>query len=182
MAPKHAILIHVDFTENICVTPWALYVDHELKSVIISIRGSLSLADVLTDMLAISEDLGKHSKYFNFSTEGDFVHTGMWRAAMRIKKILDNEKFLESLLLGVNSNSNYHTLPVCLNYNLVVVGHSLGAGTASLLSLLLLKDWKDVRCFAYSCPGAVMTEKLSKRCEAFIVSLVVGKDVVCRVI
>ena len=43
-------------------------------------------------------------------------------------------------------------------YQLVVVGHSLGAGVASVLAFLLhqLKDYKDrVVCYAFSPPGCI---------------------------
>ena len=41
------------------------------------------------------------------------------------------------------------------NYRLVIVGHSLGAGTASLLSVLLKPAYPDLMCFAYSNPSVL---------------------------
>ncbi len=41
------------------------------------------------------------------------------------------------------------------NYRLVIVGHSLGAGTASLLSVLLKPTYPDLICFAYSNPSVL---------------------------
>ena len=69
--------------------------------------------------------------------------------------------------------------PVVSDYELVLVGHSLGAGTCSLLSLQLRKEWSSLKVFAYSCP-ACMTPALADICKEFIVSLTVGKDVVSR--
>jgi hypothetical protein len=65
VVPEHAILVHADFSEAVCITPWALYIDHELQSVIVAVRGSLSLGDVLTDLLAVSENLGTEWWYID---------------------------------------------------------------------------------------------------------------------
>ena len=41
------------------------------------------------------------------------------------------------------------------NYTLVITGHSLGAGVASVLALMLKPKYKDLMCYAYSPPGCV---------------------------
>lgn len=41
-------------------------------------------------------------------------------------------------------------------YQLVTVGHSLGAGVSALLALLLRPQYPKIFCFAYSPPGALM--------------------------
>ncbi|XP_068761238.1 diacylglycerol lipase-beta-like isoform X2 [Montipora capricornis] len=61
----------------------------------------------------------------------------------------------------------------------MIVGHSLGAGTASLLSVLLKPIYPDLKCFAYSNPSVLSTHA-TPYCEDFIVSVVLGKDVVPR--
>ena len=39
---------------------------------------------------------------------------------------------------------------------IVVTGHSLGAGTAAILSILLKEKYNDVHCFAYAPPGGLL--------------------------
>ena len=41
-------------------------------------------------------------------------------------------------------------------YRLVLTGHSLGAGVASLLAIILKKSFPPLICFAYSTPGWIV--------------------------
>ena len=62
------------------------------------------------------------------------------RSAQFILKKLEDDRILESIFLR------------CPDYNLLVVGHSLGAGTGAILSILLKKKYESLKCFAYSPP------------------------------
>ena len=42
------------------------------------------------------------------------------------------------------------------NFDLVCVGHSLGAGTATILAIMLRQEFPRTRCFAYSPPGGTL--------------------------
>ena len=42
------------------------------------------------------------------------------------------------------------------DYNLVVVGHSLGGGVAQVLSLMLRPSFPSLRCFAYEPPVRII--------------------------
>ena len=42
------------------------------------------------------------------------------------------------------------------NYELVVTGHSLGAGTAVIISILMKTVYKNVHCYAFSPPGGLL--------------------------
>lgn len=65
-------------------------------------------------------------------------------------------------------------------YRLVLVGHSLGAGTASILSILMHSMYPDLQCYAFSPPGGLLSEPAALFSRSFITSVVVGKDVVPR--
>ncbi len=41
-------------------------------------------------------------------------------------------------------------------FDLICVGHSLGAGTASILAFMLRQEYPRTRCFAYSPPGGTL--------------------------
>lgn len=43
-----------------------------------------------------------------------------------------------------------------MHYGLVIVGHSLGAGTAAILSFLLRPQYPSLHCYSYSPPGGLL--------------------------
>jgi len=59
-------------------------------------------------------------------------------------------------------------------YQLVITGHSLGAGVAAILALLMRDDSKycGLQCFAFSPPGGLMRSAVSF--SAFSVTAVQG--------
>lgn len=63
---------------------------------------------------------------------------------------------------------------------LVVVGHSLGAGTAVLLSFLLRRAYPHLRCFTYGTPGSMLDPVTARECASWVTSCVLGHDLVCR--
>uniref|UniRef100_A0A1D1ZLV4 sn-1-specific diacylglycerol lipase n=2 Tax=Auxenochlorella protothecoides TaxID=3075 RepID=A0A1D1ZLV4_AUXPR len=66
------------------------------------------------------------------------------------------------------------------DWQLMVVGHSLGAGAAALISLQLLDHCPGLKCLAYSCPGALVSKNLAHAMASFTTTIVVGKDAVPR--
>ena len=65
-------------------------------------------------------------------------------------------------------------------YRLVVVGHSLGAGAAGVLSVLLREDYPGLVCYTYSPVGCVFNFPLVQYTRTFITSFVIGNDVIPR--
>ena len=41
-------------------------------------------------------------------------------------------------------------------FDIVCVGHSLGAGTATILDIMLKQEFPNTKCFAYSPPGGLL--------------------------
>lgn len=124
-----------------------------------------------------------------------FVHAGMWRAAAAVKAqllslgLLDRVAAAPSDLplpvsgtqqagqegqVGVGVQRPRHGL------QLVIAGHSLGAGVAALLSLQLRPYFSRLRCYAYAPPGALVSRDLSRAMEPFVTSVVVGNDFIPR--
>ena len=65
-------------------------------------------------------------------------------------------------------------------YKLIVVGHSLGAGAAAILAIILRDKYPDLFCYAFSPPGATLSYDAAKYAEKFVLSIVVGKDMIPR--
>lgn len=73
----------------------------------------------------------------------------MVQAAQYILEKLKAENLIERAL--------NHSLERGTNdFQLVLVGHSLGAGTASILGILLRQEYPDLQCFCYSPPGGLL--------------------------
>ena len=60
------------------------------------------------------------------------------------------------------------------------MGHSLGAGAAAVLAMLLRDKYPNLFCYAYSPPGATLSYDATKYAEDFILSIVIGKDMIAR--
>ena len=53
-------------------------------------------------------------------------------------------------------------------WQLIVQGHSLGAGAAALVSLKLRAEYPGLKCIAYSCPGGLVSKNLAHALSKFV--------------
>ncbi|GAA5854007.1 hypothetical protein JCM9279_003760 [Rhodotorula babjevae] len=95
-------------------------VDHSIKAIVLACRGSLGLSDVLTDLTCSYEpisvpDADPFGSYL--------VHSGMFCSATVLQRGTVHDVIRDAL----------KQFP---DYGLVLCGHSLGGGVASLLSIL----------------------------------------------
>lgn len=63
---------------------------------------------------------------------------------------------------------------------LTLVGHSLGAGAATVLGLLLRNEWPSLRVFAFAPPGGLLSWNGAEATRSWVETVVVGKDLVSR--
>jgi len=68
----------------------------------------------------------------------------------------------------------------CAGYRLRVTGHSLGAGCAAILSIMLRHKFPDLVGLCFSPPGCVLSEQLAERSKDFLTSYVLDADIVPR--
>lgn len=66
------------------------------------------------------------------------------------------------------------------DYGVVVCGHSLGAGVAALLAYYLRVEGRDAYCYAYEPPGCLVTTRLARHMDSFVMSVVLGDDFIAR--
>merc|ERR1712032_883780 len=77
-----------------------------------------------------------------------YVHNGMWQVAKNILDDIEQRGTLLALFRGEDTVcEDGHPAPDCRGFRLVIVGHSLGAGAAQLLALLMVNDYPDLRCY-----------------------------------
>nr|XP_022316925.1 sn1-specific diacylglycerol lipase beta-like isoform X2 [Crassostrea virginica] len=153
-------LLYVSFHNKIFQIPFYVAIDRAQKTVVVSVRGTLSLKDAVTDMSAESDPLEMIQ-----DAKG---HRGILQAAKYIKEQLLGKGILEAAFQQAQGAG------------LVICGHSLGAGAAAFLALLLKSEFPDVRCFAFSPPGGLMSYNASVYCRDFICSVILGKDFIPR--
>uniref|UniRef100_A0A8C6SQ79 Diacylglycerol lipase-beta n=1 Tax=Neogobius melanostomus TaxID=47308 RepID=A0A8C6SQ79_9GOBI len=155
--------IHVSFHNQIYEIPFFVALDHKREAVLVAVRGTLSLRDVLTDLSAECE---------NLPLEGVigacYAHKGICQAAGYIYKKLVNDGIL---------NQAFSIAP---EYKLVITGHSLGGGTAALLAVMLKNSFPTLKCYAFSPPGGLVSKALADYTKDFVISVVLGKDLVPR--
>ncbi|XP_035723730.1 sn1-specific diacylglycerol lipase alpha-like isoform X4 [Vespa mandarinia] len=161
-------VVYATFHVDVGETPFFVALDYTKKKVVISIRGTLSMKDVLTDLNAEGEVLPLTPP------KDDWLgHKGMVQAAEYIRKKLQEENIIARALSKDPSRGTDQ-------FGLTLVGHSLGAGTAAILAILLRQEYPDLICFSFAPPGGLLSMPAQQYSQEFTTSVVVGKDVVPR--
>eukprot|EP00547_Thalassionema_nitzschioides_P006033 CAMPEP_0194206766 /NCGR_PEP_ID=MMETSP0156-20130528/5714_1 /TAXON_ID=33649 /ORGANISM="Thalassionema nitzschioides, Strain L26-B" /LENGTH=701 /DNA_ID=CAMNT_0038933377 /DNA_START=456 /DNA_END=2561 /DNA_ORIENTATION=- len=165
-------LVYAQLLSSFSDIPYCIIIDHTWKSVVLAIRGTFSLEDCVTDVLIEPETLQQMGDEFGFDGEGQFSHGGIISCARVVYRDLQRHCILDKLLYG--ETAKYP------NYTLRVVGHSLGAGTATLVSYMLRQRFPSVRCLNYSPPGCSFTWRIATECKDWCNSFVLDSDLVPR--
>jgi sn1-specific diacylglycerol lipase len=203
-------LVFANFSNDMNLKPYGIFIDHERETVVITIRGTLSLEDCITDALADPVSMAEAGQKWGFNGEGKYAHSGMLRSAMWIRQDIESSGLVADLLAASTSEDPATTprnvepadvinrrpssveqpssqfksstlktpLTKTVCRQLIIVGHSLGAGAAVLLSMLMKPAYPTLQCFAYGSPGSVLDEATSREVAPYITSVVLGKDLV----
>lgn len=175
-------IIHLSLKNGFLETPFLVVADQKLAKIVIAIRGTLSLADIMTDMVAkpvsLKSVLEERMSQLNFTVqeEGEIdkmspaiqVHMGMAQAALYVLNEINENHLLEK------ASVEFPDFP------LVITGHSLGAGTAAILAFILKLKYPSVKCFAFGPPGGLLSHEASIMSSQFITSVVAGDDLIPR--
>mmetsp|Transcript_21526 Transcript_21526/g.31692 ORF Transcript_21526/g.31692 Transcript_21526/m.31692 type:complete len:482 (-) Transcript_21526:1614-3059(-) len=147
-------------------------INHVEKVVLIGLKGTSTISDVLTDIMGDGADYYLESPFDeNYTSKQIRAHEGILTAALTMAD--ETQKLIEKLFLPCK-------------YRVLITGHSLGAGTACLLGLLLrsrisalrgdCKEYLEVFAFA---PPPVLNYDAALACP-FITSVVNNSDIVPR--
>lgn len=142
---------------------FAIGVDHKARQVVLAFRGTTDLNDMLTDACATC------TPYLD-----GYAHFGMLKAA---------RWFVKHRLAMLRELCDAHP-----GYGLLLVGHSLGAGTAVLVAHLMrrgdpeaMEVMQGIKLHAVGiATPAVLTANLAEGCNGYISSVVLQHDLVPR--
>jgi len=141
--------------------------DRVEKKLFFVIRGTHSVRDTVTSLTANSRP--HHAIGEDGAPVLGHAHAGFLSTARWLVKTCKND-----LVAAQTANPGY---------TLTVVGHSLGAGTAVLLTQILREQdggknpFANVECIAFACPSCLSRE-LSESCRSFVTTLVSNADIV----
>lgn len=146
---------------------FTILVDHKAKNFLLLIRGTHSVKDTLTAVTGAVVPF-HHTVVYGGGVNNlvlGYAHCGMVAAARWIAKLAT-----PCLLMAVSSHPDY---------TVEIVGHSLGGGTAALLTYVLReqKELSTTTCFAFA-PAACMTWELAESGNEFVTSVINGADLV----
>jgi len=129
------------------------------RTCLIGLKGTSTFSDVLTDVVGSSMP---HS----LDNMDIICHEGIFTAAAMVAD--DIQGFLKNLVIPQQ-------------FNVVITGHSLGAGTACLLGILLKSRIPTIqlKVVAFATP-AVLSYKACKQCADYTTSVVNNSDMVPR--
>eukprot|EP01029_Cantina_marsupialis_P028701 TRINITY_DN777895_c0_g1_i1.p1 TRINITY_DN777895_c0_g1~~TRINITY_DN777895_c0_g1_i1.p1 ORF type:complete len:476 (-),score=152.40 TRINITY_DN777895_c0_g1_i1:335-1762(-) len=129
-----------------------IVVKRDVKDVILAVRGTLSFHDVMTDLNGVQVKWGSGT-----------AHRGMVRGALYLYTLVK-----DSLIQFARDG-----------FRISIVGHSLGAAVAALLTSVLRRHIPSLHCFCYAPPCAV-SENLARSFAEFTTSVIYGYDAVPR--
>jgi sn1-specific diacylglycerol lipase len=110
-------LVYVQLQSSFNDNPYCIMLDHGWKTVVVSVRGTFSLEDCVTDTLispVLLEQLGQEC---GFDATDQYCHSGVAVCARNVYRDLNQHRILDQLLLGANA--------LYPDYTLRLVGHSL---------------------------------------------------------
>lgn len=160
-------LVYAKYHVQVAEPSFCIALDHAKRAIVIAIRGTLSLQDLITDLNAEADILPLTPPRAQW-----LGHRGMIQAAEYIREQLFHCGLLHRAFSHAPERGSD-------SYQLVLVGHSLGAGTATILAMMLRPMYPDLHCYAFSPPG-LLSPEAAVSTRSFVTSVVLGKDVVPR--
>ncbi|XP_013101235.2 diacylglycerol lipase-alpha [Stomoxys calcitrans] len=157
-------IVYASFHVDVGEIPFFIAIDYTRKKIVISIRGTWDLRDFL-----ISFNFWPEVIPLNPPRDDWLGAKGFVKAAVYIKNQLE-EKSLLQMAFNKNTERNTHT------FELLVVGHSMGAGVATILAILLKPSYPSLQSINYSSPGSLLSMAAMEYSKTFITTICMGKD------
>ena len=149
-------LAYASVEDTITMKPYAIQLDKEMRTIIVVIRGTMSLEDCVTDLLIDPQEMHEAGKRWGFDGEGRYCHRGFLQSTLQIRKDIEDQGILKFLY-----ESGEYT-------NVVVAGHSMGAAIASILAYVLKPIFPNTKAFCYACPATIFDERTCDDVKPYI--------------
>jgi len=167
MANMNALFKHTGLTaEDVVDVQWKsdkfspghyIALDHRTQNIIVAIRGTSHMHDFLVDLC------GRNDEF-----QGGCAHAGILKCAQ------NKAKAFTPIISGL--------LEKYPNYQIKVVGHSLGGGTAALLTMILITEHPEWPIFSYCYASpCVVSKSVSDKYADKILCFALLNDPVTRV-
>jgi sn1-specific diacylglycerol lipase len=191
MVCDNVTLVYANLKSTLRNCPYSISIDHVGKAVVLAIQGTLTFESAATDINVrptnivealsragqsthIDDSIYKDATDRYKSISSEYCHSGILLCSMNILRELHQNQKLHRLLLG--------DTPSFPSYKLVVTGHSLGAGVAAMISVLLEPFVQErgiqMQCMCFAPPGSTVTKNLAER--EYITTVVLGSDAIPR--
>lgn len=102
-------VVYASYENDTVAKPFAVFLNHEQRSVVITIRGSMSLEDCITDAIADPVELKAAGERWGFDGVGRYAHGGFLSAALYIREDLENSHILYKIYEQQQPSSSYPT-------------------------------------------------------------------------
>ncbi|KAG2440965.1 hypothetical protein HXX76_003818 [Chlamydomonas incerta] len=182
------------------ILPYYIAVDRARRSIVMAVRGSLSLRDVVTDLLCAPAQMdipgvdGRDDKGRNKL----WAHRGILLSTLAILKDLREQGVLQAAvadwpLTEEGQAAALAALPSerarviarrlsgqCSGWRVVITGHSLGGGVTGLLGPYLKAEFPSLRCWAFAPPGGLMSPEAAALTRDYCIGLIHAKDMIPR--
>lgn len=169
LSKDHVLLRH-EMQEELGRVGHFISINHKEKIALIGLKGTSTFSDLVTDVTGSTVEHTFEASFDDSYTSNQIrCHEGIWNTA----KSMAND--LEELVSNLFMPSGYKVL---------IVGHSLGGGTACLLGILLRSRIPELRGDKLQvlaiAPPPVLNHKAALAASSFCTSVVNNNDIVPR--
>ncbi|TYZ60505.1 hypothetical protein PybrP1_007957 [[Pythium] brassicae (nom. inval.)] len=178
-------LVYLNCYNFVFQAPYSIVKDPARRELIISVRGSMSFYDFVTDGLAkVSKMLPDELPLDVPNRHATRTHYGMLRTARQLygdlqvgtrKQLFWDFAVRHCAAAGACDAENGSNGA----WKIVVCGHSMGAGVGAILSVLLKKDFPTTKAFLYA-PPMMFDPVTAAWTKSFMTTAVYGDDIVPR--
>jgi sn1-specific diacylglycerol lipase len=88
-------VVYASYENDTVAKPFAIFLNHDQRSVVVTIRGSMSLEDCITDAIADPVELKEAGERWGFNGVGRYAHGGFLSAALNIREEIESSQVLQ---------------------------------------------------------------------------------------